>query len=291
MGAVGVLAAVAGCGSQQPPRELVNARAAYARANNGPAAQLDPADLHVAKQTLDQAERSFADDGASNKTRSLAYTAERRAQIAEVRARTVAANQQRDAIIARTEAERAAALQSARSQLGQTKEQLEEQRRAFESEQQRREEAERRAKQTQEDLAKVASVKLEPRGMVITLSGGVIFQSGKSTLNPNARAKLDEVARALAHQDKDSKILIEGHTDSVGTDEKNQQLSEARANEVKKYLATRGISEDRLTTAGFGESQPIADNKSPEGRANNRRVEIIVQPPQKSPGGSQGNQP
>ena len=75
---LGGLALVAGCASTLPPTELVNARAAYTRASTGETAQLNPADLHVAKQTLDDAERSFAEDGASQKTKDAAYTAERR---------------------------------------------------------------------------------------------------------------------------------------------------------------------------------------------------------------------
>lgn len=291
IGILGTLAlAGAGCSSALPPSELVNARAAYARASRGPAAQLDPADLHVAKESLDQAERSFADDGASQKTKDAAYTAERRIETAEARANTIAAAREKEQIEAQAHARQAAALQNATTMLGKTKEQLDAERQALQTEQQRRVEAEKRAKQAAADLARVAtSVKQEPRGMVITLSGAVLFATGKSELLPTAQAKLDEVARALTQQDKDSKIVIEGHTDSQGTDENNLELSRRRAESVKTYLVSHGMAADRITAKGVGESQPIANNDTPEGRANNRRVEIVVQPSSGPP--SSTNQP
>ena len=114
--------------------------------------------------------------------------------------------------------------------------------------------------------------------MVITLSGSVLFATNKSELLPAAQTKLQEVARALTQQDKDSKILIEGHTDSQGADDMNMALSQRRAESVKNYLVSQGMAADRITAVGVGKQRPIADNASPEGRANNRRVEIIVQP-------------
>ena len=91
-----------------------------------------------------------------------------------------------------------------------------------------------------------------------------------------AQSKLTSVAEALKDQD-DRKIVVEGHTDSVGSDASNQELSMARAQSVVGFLTSHGVPADRVTAQGFGASRPVADNKSPEGRANNRRVEIIVQ--------------
>jgi outer membrane protein OmpA-like peptidoglycan-associated protein len=121
-------------------------------------------------------------------------------------------------------------------------------------------------------------VKQETRGMVITLSGSVLFISNKSDLLPGAQVKLNNVADALTKQDSESKIVVEGHTDSQGGASYNQDLSEKRAQTVRDYLVTRGIAADRVTSQGFGLTRPIADNASAEGRANNRRVEIVVQP-------------
>jgi outer membrane protein OmpA-like peptidoglycan-associated protein len=114
--------------------------------------------------------------------------------------------------------------------------------------------------------------------MVITLSGGVLFASGKSELLPAAQLKLNSVADALMQQDPDSKMVVEGHTDSQGGDAYNQDLSQRRAQTVRDYLVSRGVAADRATAQGFGPSRSIADNKSAEGRANNRRVEIVVEP-------------
>ena len=114
--------------------------------------------------------------------------------------------------------------------------------------------------------------------MVITLSGGVLFASNKSDLLPSARLKLNEVADALLKQDSESKIVVEGHTDSQGGAAHNQQLSQRRAQAVRDYLVTRGIAQDRITAEGFGVTRPVAENTSSEGRANNRRVEIVVRP-------------
>jgi outer membrane protein OmpA-like peptidoglycan-associated protein len=116
------------------------------------------------------------------------------------------------------------------------------------------------------------------RGMVITLSGGVLFVSNKSDLLASAQMKLNEVADALVKNDSDSKIVVEGHTDSQGGATYNQDLSQRRAQTVRDYLVSRHISADRVSAVGFGLTRPIADNATAEGRANNQRVEIVVQP-------------
>jgi outer membrane protein OmpA-like peptidoglycan-associated protein len=97
-------------------------------------------------------------------------------------------------------------------------------------------------------------------------------------LLPGARVKLGEVADALSKQDPLSKIVVEGHTDSQGGVSYNQDLSQHRAQAVLDYLVSRGVSADRVSAQGFGSTRSVADNNSPEGRANNRRVEIVVQP-------------
>jgi outer membrane protein OmpA-like peptidoglycan-associated protein len=142
----------------------------------------------------------------------------------------------------------------------------------------RRQEAEKRAAQAAADLAKFASVKQETRGTVITLSGGVLFASGKSDLFPAALLKLNQVATALTREDPLSKIVVEGHTDSQGSSDSNMTLSKQRAQAVRSHLVARGIAADRVTAEGFGSTRSVADNGSPEGRANNRRVEIVILP-------------
>jgi outer membrane protein OmpA-like peptidoglycan-associated protein len=139
-----------------------------------------------------------------------------------------------------------------------------------------REAAEKRASEAMEKLAAAGnSVKQESRGTVITIPGNVLFASGKSTLLPGAQSKLSAVADVIKDQ-TDRDIIVEGHTDSQGSDAGNLQLSQARAQAVRDYLVARGVSANRVRAEGVGEGKPIADNKTPEGRANNRRVEIIV---------------
>lgn len=281
-----VLAGASGCAEAMPPQDLVTARATYARVSHGPTAQADPADVHSAAESLQIAEQSFKQDGDTQKTRDLAYVADRRAQIAEARGNALLASAQEQQTLANMHAAETAQLQSTSSQLGRANMQvalqgqaLQNQSQQLSAEQQRRMEAEKRAAQAAADLAAFASVKQDTvRGMVITLSGGVLFASNKSDLLPAAQLKLNEVADALTKQDSESKIVVEGHTDSQGGATYNQDLSQRRAQTVRDYLVARGISADRVTAQGFGLSRPIADNGSAEGRADNRRVEIVVQP-------------
>jgi len=260
-----------GCATAQPPQELLDARAAYTKAQTGYARELSPASLHTAKQALDGAEKRFEDDGASDDVRDQAYIALRKAQLAETDGTT--AHYQRQLIASKEERAKSQtqAAQKTQAELAQTREQLT-------KEQSAREAAEQRAKDAMDRLAAAnANVKKESRGTVITLSGNVLFASGKSMLLPGAQASLNQVSDALKDQ-TNAKILVEGHTDSTGNDALNMELSRARAEAVVSYLASRGVPKEQLTAQGFGPSRPVADNSSPEGRANNRRVEIVIQP-------------
>jgi len=125
----------------------------------------------------------------------------------------------------------------------------------------------------------VQAVKQEDRGMVITLSGSVLFASAKYELLSSAAETLSRVAEALTKSESGSKILVQGYTDSQGSDAYNQELSRHRAETVRAFLTSHGIAPERVTAEGFGPSRPVADNTTAEGRANNRRVEIVVQPP------------
>lgn len=142
-------------------------------------------------------------------------------------------------------------------------------------EQKARLEAEQKMLEAQTALANLAA-KEDERGMVITLSGSLLFRSGEAFLMPGATSRLDQVADALsANGDRD--VMIEGHTDSQGSDHQNLQLSERRAEAVRDYLVRQGYDASRIRVRGMGETNPIADNTSSEGRANNRRVEIILE--------------
>jgi len=284
MAAVGGLAAF-GCASGPAPQELVDARSAYTRAQGGPANQLKPDKLHEAKVALDKAEQAYRDNPSAESTKDLAYVAQRKIQLSEVQAREA------QTALERQQAEKDVN-QGTRNQLSQANQQLaasgqqlaaagqalvgtQEQ---LQNEKKARADADKRAKDAIDKLATAVagSVKQEPRGTVITLSGSVLFASAKTALLPGAQTKLNAVAEALKNQE-DKQILIEGHTDSQGTDASNQELSQGRAQVVKDYLVSQGVSSDKVQAKGLASARPVADNKSPEGRANNRRVEIVIQ--------------
>lgn len=109
----------------------------------------------------------------------------------------------------------------------------------------------------------------------VTFAADAFFDFDKSVLKPEGRAKLDDLVSKI--RDVNLEVIIAvGHTDSIGTDAYNQRLSVRRAEAVKAYLVSKGIERNRVYTEGKGEKQPVADNKTKEGRAKNRRVEIEV---------------
>ncbi|MGR4068125.1 OmpA family protein [Billgrantia sp. C5P2] len=108
----------------------------------------------------------------------------------------------------------------------------------------------------------------------VTLDSEVTFAFDSAEIRPGAHQTLDQVATTL-RENQNLRVRIEGHTDSVGSDQYNQGLSQRRADSVRDFLVSRGIAEHRMTTRGFGESQPIATNDTDAGRAQNRRVEIL----------------
>jgi len=258
----------AACSAALPPQELVDARAAYNKAAAGPAAQLNPAQLHVAQEQLALAEKTFDADGDTFKTRDEAYVAERKAELADVQARTTGFNEQVNLAAQQVQLTQAHELESAKTQLLQTREQLA---------------AATAAMSALASMKTVQAVKQEPRGMVITLSGSVLFASAKYELLSSAQETLSNVATALQKSDPASKIIVQGYTDSQGNDAYNQTLSQHRAETVRSFLTSHGIAPERVTSEGFGPARPVADNSTAEGRANNRRVEIVVQPPNAPP--------
>jgi len=276
--------AVTACAASTPTPELVNARQAYDRARTDPSASLVPDSVLSAKQSLDQAEAMHDKDPQSDAERSYSYVAQRRAELALTLGENARTKQQADAAAAhytelqdklRTSA--VAQLGAERSQVNQLGSQLAQTQTGLAA-------AEARAARAMESLNKIAQVKEEARGMVITLSGQVLFVTGKSELLPAARDQLDQVAVALKDQGDVKPMVVEGYTDSVGSDVTNQKLSKDRAEAVRAYLVSKGVPSEKITSVGKGESNPVASNDTPEGRANNRRVEIIV-----AGGGSRGS--
>jgi outer membrane protein OmpA-like peptidoglycan-associated protein len=292
----GVALIAAGCATATP-LELTTARASYARASSGPATQLLPADLHKAKVVLDAAETSFVEEKASPKTIDLAYIADRTIQIVEAQAQTALAQQtitkakqdyqeKQTQVVKKTQATLVKTrLQLTEAQHGQAEQaeqlgvehaaRIDADTKAAASEQ-RALASEQKATEATDALAKLAA-KDDERGRVITLSGGVLFRSNDATLLPGAETRLDEVAVALIANGKP--VSIEGYTDSKGSRSRNMDLSQRRADTVRTYLISRGFPADHVVAKGMGPDRPIADSSSAEGRANNRRVEIVVAKP------------
>ncbi len=111
----------------------------------------------------------------------------------------------------------------------------------------------------------------------LIMPGGVTFRTGSSEIQPQFYSPLDQVAQTL-NQYPQSLIDVIGHTDNVGSDQMNQQLSERRASAVANYLLSKGVVPQRLNAYGMGESQPVADNNTDFGRQRNRRVEVLIRP-------------
>lgn len=114
-----------------------------------------------------------------------------------------------------------------------------------------------------------------PTSEKVTFAASALFDFDKAVLKPEGKSHLDEMAAKLKSINLEVVIAV-GHTDSVGSDEYNQKLSVRRAEAVKAYLVSKGIEANRVYTEGKGKKQPVADNKTAEGRAKNRRVEIEV---------------
>jgi len=274
----GLVMSVAGCAATPVPQDLLDARSAYLRAQAGPATQYKPDQVHEAKVALDKAEQSYMDDPADQKTKDLAYVAQRKAELAEANAANAHAQGVKGQADNDAKQTTTGQLANARGQLVSAGLQLAGSERQLETEKKAHADADKRAKDAIDRLTvSIGAVKQEARGLVITLSGSVLFASNKDALLPGAEERLGQVAYALKTQD-DHQIVVEGHTDSQGTAASNQGLSDRRARSVVSYLVSRGVPTDQIRAEGLGSTRPIADNGSAEGRANNRRVEIIVKP-------------
>jgi len=132
----------------------------------------------------------------------------------------------------------------------------------------------KQAAEMQRDL-EGAEIQRIGEGIKITFDSGILFDIDKSDLRPVSQTNLAELAKIL-NKYPDTNILVEGHTDDTGTDDYNMTLSKDRAQAVALYLATVEVKSARFSTAGYGETQPIVMNDTPEGRQKNRRVDIAV---------------
>jgi outer membrane protein OmpA-like peptidoglycan-associated protein len=242
------------------PDALAQARQEYQQAAQGPAAKYAPGELAAAKEALDRAEAAFDDDD-SQEAYDLAYIADRKARVATTKGGIAMQQEQQRVADAEAAQIRDRISESQRAQLAAARAEGDE--------------ALRRAREAELALQQAGAVRETERGKVITLQGNVLFKSGRSDLLPGAKESLDQVASVLTTM-RDRQLTIEGYTDSRGSDTSNQKLSESRAYSVRDYLVSRGVNPEQLRIQGMGESAPIADNRTAEGRAMNRRDEIVV---------------
>lgn len=230
------------CGStpQQIP-ELDAARQLVAQVEASPRAGVAAADVSEARKALESADALAAKGKDVEDIRHQANLATGHAQIAATKIDTAQAREE----IEKGTAERQQVQLEART---------------------------REAERMQQELRELQAKQTE-RGMVLTL-GDVLFDTGQATLKPGAYTTIDRLAQVL-NSSHGSRVVIEGHTDSMGSEATNQALSERRAQAVEAALLQRGVSASQISAVGKGESTPVAGNDTASGRQANRRVELI----------------
>jgi OmpA-OmpF porin, OOP family len=255
---IGAIAALITACATVPQRsdKIEEARAAIDTLAADPLAQQSAGhDLEAARAALSQAEAALQQKQAQEVIDHEAYLARRHAEAGEAR---IAEARSRQAV--------------ARGQDERNKILLESRERQAANAQSRADLARRQLEETQQQLADLQAKKTD-RGMVVTL-GDVLFDTAQATLKPGAELTLNRLATFL-NANTGTKIIIEGHTDSIGSDEYNEALSERRAQAVASALISRGVSANQLQPLGRGKAYPVASNATPEGRQQNRRVEIV----------------
>jgi outer membrane protein OmpA-like peptidoglycan-associated protein len=251
-------ACIAACASApKSTEELETARAVVPQVESSPRAGVAATNIAEARKALDRANQLAEKNGKAEDITFEATVASRNAQIANEKILTAMARDE----IEKGTAERQTVLTEARAN--------EAARNA-----QQAQTAEERAKALERELADLKGKKTD-RGVVVTL-GDVLFDTGKATLKPGAYSTIERLATVLK-EDASRKVLIEGHTDNVGSDEYNQGLSERRAQSVQAALFERGVDASQISTVGKGETTPVASNDNAAGRQQNRRVELVFQ--------------
>lgn len=267
-----IVAALSAC-SSTPKRieSLENARAIVPQVESSPRAGVAATNVSDARKSLNTANRLADSGGKLGDIEFESNIATLNAQIANEKILTAQAN---DEIQKGTAERQAVLIQSREAEARMRADEAE--RRAAEARQASDEarQASLRAQTLEQELADLKAKKTE-RGLVLTL-GDVLFDTGKATLKPGAYATIERLASALKEVPA-RKVMIEGHTDSVGADEYNMQLSRSRAESVQAALLQRGVLTEQITTVGKGETTPIASNDDAGGRQQNRRVELIFQ--------------
>lgn len=251
------IAAILSACSAAPPRNesLETARTVVPEVEKSSRAGVAAMDISNARKSLDAANRLAEAKGKQADIEYEANNAVTSAQIANEKILTAQANEE----IAQGTAQRQAVLLQARERESQRS----------------TDQASASAQRVDSLEAQLADLKVQKteRGLVLTL-GDVLFDTGQATLKSGAYGTLDRLATALRAK-SERKVLIEGHTDNVGSEESNQGLSERRAQSVQSALMQRDVARSQVTALGKGENFPIASNDSADGRQSNRRVELI----------------
>lgn len=279
-------------GEKYAPESLAKAQGALTRAETYQSGKQKKSVPPTAREAVQAAEdartisvKRQEDERIANQQRASAeQTAQARAaQEAEARQRAQAEEQKAAAERERAAAERSAALDAqARAEAQKAQAEAEKARAAAQADAQRQQEAAAQAERDKQDLRakllaqfnRVLPTRDSPRGLVVNM-GDVLFDTGKADLRPPAREALARLAGVVSNYPS-LHLDIEGHTDSTGTADFNQTLSEKRANAVRDYLISQGLIPARLAAFGLGQDNPVADNSTAAGRQQNRRVEIVI---------------
>jgi outer membrane protein OmpA-like peptidoglycan-associated protein len=274
--ALGAALLLAACATPLPPESLVKAEEAYGAASSDPEVSKNaPVMLYEAKKDLDRAQQTWNADDEDPRVDHYAYVAHKRVEIA----REVAATRVADAQAEMLTRERDQAVIEARSRQVDLARIASEQAKKREEEARLREEqAQARAADLEKQLAELQAKKTD-RGMVITL-GDVLFDFNRAELRSGAQQNLYRLVTFL-RENAEREVLIEGHTDSVGSETYNQSLSERRAESVRGFLTQNGVDAGRTAVRGFGETRPVSSNETDAGRQQNRRVEVVILDPGK----------
>jgi OOP family OmpA-OmpF porin len=269
-------AALLACASPVPPESLVKAEQAYgAAATDRMVSENAPVDLYEAKKDLDRAQQVWNADPDDPRVEHYAYLAQTRVEIARELANqrmadeeAVALSRERDQTLIEA---RARQVDLARIDAERARQREEEARAMAATEAQR-------AAELEQQLAELEAKKTE-RGMVITL-GDVLFDFNRAELRSGAQQNLYRLVTFL-RENTDREVLVEGHTDSVGAEGYNLDLSQRRAEAVRGFLVQNGIESARTAVRGFGEARPVTTNDNEAGRQQNRRVEVVILDPGK----------
>jgi outer membrane protein OmpA-like peptidoglycan-associated protein len=281
--------------SNKTPLDLLEARNAVRIAKDAGAGQYAAAELQKAQDLLNQAEDYYRRKQGGGPIGTVAREATQTAEEARVMAikreqeaqleqgRKAAADQTAQAQ-ADAQAQQAAAAQ-AQAQAQQSQAQAAQAEQARQQAELARQQATQNAQQAENDKAQMRARMLQQlnqvletrdtaRGLIVNMPD-VLFDTGKADLKPSARERLAKVAGILIAY-PDIQVEIDGYTDSTGSLEFNDRLSQQRADSVRSYLSSQGVNSSAITTQGFGPSQPIASNDTASGRQQNRRVELVV---------------